>query len=143
MNLPFKKKEEAPAVTAKTALGQIRQLYNHYQKQSNMWGCTLLSSIVLICFWVLFSVFRGVNWSYLSLPLLGILISSLQMRRAKHISRILRQAHEVQQQVDQAEAETKVREEGEEGEADEQGKKSKPQVETNGAASRSDEEEEQ
>ena len=137
--MPCKKKKEAPAVTAKTALGQIRQLYNHYQKQSNLWGCTLLSSIVLICFWVLFSVFRGVNWSYLSLPLFGILISSLQMRRTKHISRILRQAHEVQQQVDQSEAETKAREEEE---ADEQGKKSKPKVETNGAASRSDEEEE-
>ena len=84
-------------------------------------------------------MFRGVNWSYLSLPLFGILISSLQMRRTKHISRILRQAHEVQQQVDQSEAETKAREEEE---ADEQGKKSKPKVETNGAASRSDEEEE-
>jgi hypothetical protein len=139
LNLPFSKKEEAPAVTAKTALGQIRQLYNHYKKQSNMWGYTLLSSMALICFWVLFSVFRGVNWSYLSLPLLGILISGLQMRRAKHISRILRQAHEVQQQVDKAEAEKRAREEEE---AAEQGKKPKPQVETNGAASHSDEEEE-
>ena len=140
MNLPFSKKEEAPAVTAKTALGQIRQLYNHYKKQSNMWGYTLLSSMALICFWVLFSVFRGVNWIYLSLPLFGILISGLQMRRAKQISRILRQAHEVQQQVDKAEVEKKAREEEE---AAEQGKKPKPQVETNGAASHSDEEEEE
>ena len=109
MNLPWNKKEDAPTVTAKTQLGQIRQLYNHYQKQSNMWGYTLLSSMALICFWIIYSVFRGVTWSYLSLPLFGILISGLQMRRSKHISRILRQAHEVQQQVEKSEEEKKAR----------------------------------
>ena len=114
MNLPFrKKKEEEPAVTAKTPLGQIRQLYSHYQKQANLWGYTLLSSLALICFWVLISIFRGVNWSYLSLPLLGILLSVFQMRRSKGISRILRQAHEVQKEIEKADTEKKAREEAE------------------------------
>ena len=138
MNLPWKKKEEVPAVTAKTALGQIRQLYSHYQKQSNMWGYTLLSSMGLICFWILFSVFRGVYWSYLSLPILGIVISALQMRRARNISRILRQAHEVQQEVDKAEAEKKAREEEE---AAKEGRK--PKAESNGSSNHSSDEAEE
>lgn len=125
MRLPWKKKEDAPAVTAKTPLGAIRQLYNHYQKQANQWGYTLLSSMALICFWILYSVFQGVNWAYLSLPLIGIVISAFQMRRIKSISRILRQAHEVQQQIEKAEKEKKAREEAE---AAKSGKK--PKVES-------------
>lgn len=110
MNLPWKQKADEPAVTAKTPLGQIRQLYNHYQKQSNLWGYTLLSSMVLICIWVLFFFLDLVDWTYLSLPVAGILISAFQMRRIKQISRILRNAHEVQQQIEKAEAEKKERE---------------------------------
>ena len=125
MRLPWKKKEEGPAVTAKTPLGAIRQLYNHYQKQANQWGYTLLSSMALICFWILYSVFQGVNWAYLTLPLMGIAISAFQMRRIKSISRILRQAHEVQQQIEKAEKEKKAREEAE---AAKSGKK--PKVES-------------
>ena len=113
MNLPWKKKGKGPAVTAKTTLGAIRQLYSQYQKQGNLWGYTLLSSMSLICFWIIYSVFQGVNWSYLSLPIAGIVISALQMRRIKNISRILRQAHEVQQQIDKMAAEKKAREEAE------------------------------
>ena len=114
MNLPWQKKKEGPAVTAKTPLGQIRQLYSHYQKQSNLWGYTLLSSMALILFWVLFSVLQGVDWTYLSLPILGIGISIFQMRRIKSISAILRSAHEVQQQIKKLEAEKKARDEEEE-----------------------------
>ena len=113
MRLPWRKKQEKATVTAKTPLGQIRQLYSHYQKQSNMWGYTLLSSMVLILFWVLFSAMRFVDWTYLSLPLMGILFSLWQMKRIKSISSILRNAHEVQQQIEKAEAEKKVREEKE------------------------------
>ena len=114
MRLPWKKrKEEGPAVTAKTPLGAIRQLYNHYQKQANRWGYTLLSSMALICLWIIYSVFQGVTWAYLSLPLIGIGISAFQMHRTKSISRILRQAHEVQQQIEKAEKEKKAREEAE------------------------------
>lgn len=132
MNLPWKKKDKGPAVTATTPLGQIRQLYTHYQKQSNLWGYTLLSSMALICFWVLFSVLTGaVDYTYLTLPVMGIGVSAWQMRRIKSISGILRNAHEVQQQIDKAEAEKKAREEEE---AAKQGKK--PNVETNGAAGR-------
>ncbi len=130
MNLPLrKKKEEEPAVTAKTPLGQIRQLYSHYQKQANLWGYTLLSSLALICFWVLISIFRGVNWSYLSLPLLGILLSVFQMRRSKGISRILRQAHEVQKEIEKADTEKKA---GEEAEAAKIGKQ--PKAAANGTS---------
>jgi hypothetical protein len=136
VNLPFKKKkEEEPAVTAKTPLGQIRQLYSHYQKQANQWGYTLLSSLALICIWVVFSIFRGVNWSYLSLPLLGIVFSAMQMRRIKGISRILRQAHEVQQEIEKAEAEKKAREEAE---AAKNGKQ--PKAAANGASGGKEEE---
>ena len=78
-----------------------------------MWGYTLLSSMVLILFWVLFSAMRFVDWTYLSLPLMGILFSLWQMKRIKSISSILRNAHEVQQQIEKAEAEKKVREEKE------------------------------
>lgn len=129
MNLPWKKKNE-PTVTATTPLGQIRQLYTHYQKQSNRWGYTLLSSMALICFWVLFSIMTEiVDYSYLSLPLAGMGVSFWQMRKIKSISAILRNAHEVQQQIEKAEAEKKAREEEEERK---QGKK--PKAETNGAA---------
>lgn len=129
MKLPWKKKGNEPTVTATTPLGQIRQLYGHYQKQANRWGYTLLSSMALICFWVVFSVLTGaIDYTYLALPLLGIGVSGWQMRRIKKISGILRNAHEVQQQIDKAEAEKKAREEEE---AAKDGKK--PKVETNGS----------
>ena len=115
MNLPWRKKQEKETVTARTALGAIRQLYNHYQKQANMWGYALLSSLVLIFLWIGYSVLREVNYAYLSLPLIGILISAMQMHRIKGISNILRQAHTIQQQVDKAEAEKREQEEAEGG----------------------------
>lgn len=117
MNLPWQKKKKAEdPVTARTAIGAIRQLYNHYQKQANMWGYALLSSLVLIFLWVGYSVLREVNYTYLSLPLSGILISAMQMYRIKGISNMLRQAHTIQQQVDKAEAERAEKEAAEKGE---------------------------
>ena len=106
MQLPWKR-QKRPPVTARTSTGALRQLYSGYQKQTNLWGYTLLSSMVLICLWIVFSVFHEVDFKLLSLPLAGILISSLQMYRIKNISRVLRQAHTIQQQVDKAEAERK------------------------------------
>ncbi|MBK36037.1 MAG: hypothetical protein CME26_10995 [Gemmatimonadetes bacterium] len=116
MNLPWKKKKSKEPITAKTALGAIRQLYNHYQKQANMWGYALLSSLVLVFLWIGYSVLREVNYTYLSLPLMGMLISAMQMYRIKGISNILRQAHTIQQQVDKAETEKKEQEEQASGE---------------------------
>ncbi|HAA78400.1 TPA: hypothetical protein DCE37_25150 [Candidatus Latescibacteria bacterium] len=99
-------------MTATTPLGQIRQLYTHYQKQSNRWGFVLLSSMALICLWVLFSIMVGIiDYTYLTLPVAAISVSIWQMRKTKGISGILRKAHEVQQQIEKAEAE---KEEGEE-----------------------------
>ncbi len=115
MNLPWRKKQAKKTVTARTAIGAIRQLYNHYQKQANMWGYALLSSLVLIFLWVGYSVLREVNYAYLSLPLIGIVISAFQMYRIKGISNTLRQAHTIQQQVDKAEAEKREQEEAEAG----------------------------
>ena len=86
--------------------------------------------MALICFWVLFSVMSGVvDYGYLTLPAMGIGISAWQMRRIKSISGILRNAHEVQQQIEKAEAEKKAREEEEEAK---KGKKANSG--TNGAA---------
>ena len=56
MNLPWKKKKSKEPITAKTALGAIRQLYNHYQKQANMWGYALLSSLVLVFLWIEYEI---------------------------------------------------------------------------------------
>lgn len=74
----------------------------------------------------------------LELSILGIVISALQMRRARNISRILRQAHEVQQEVDKAEAEKKAREEEE---AAKEGRK--PKAESNGSSNHSSDEAEE
>lgn len=112
MNLPWKRKPQA-AVTANTPIGAIRQLYSHYQKQENLWGYALLSSLVLVFLWIVYSIFQGVYFSYLSLPLAGILISGLQMYWIRGISNTLRQAHAIQQQIDKAEAEKREREDQE------------------------------
>tara|TARA_B100000700_G_scaffold256592_1_gene289914 strand:+ start:612 stop:956 length:345 start_codon:yes stop_codon:yes gene_type:complete len=112
LRLPWKRKGAQQTVTATTPLGQIRQLYTHYQKQSNRWGFVLLSSMALICLWVLFSIMVGIiDYTYLTLPVAAISVSIWQMRKTKGISGILRKAHEVQQQIEKAEAE---KEEGEE-----------------------------
>ena len=140
MNLPWQKKKQAKEpITARTAIGAIRQLYNHYQKQANMWGFALLSSLILIFLWVGYSVLREVNYSYLSLPLMGIFISAMQMYRIKGISNTLRQAHAIQQQVDKAEAEKREKEEAEKGE----GAVAKNGPSRSAAAAKADEEEQE
>ena len=129
MKLPWKRKRKDDEVNATTPLGQIRQLYTYYQKQSNRWGYLLLSSMALICFWVLFSIMAGVpDYTYLALPLAGIGISIWQMRKIKNISGILKNAHEVQRQIEKAEGEKKAKEEEEAAKAGQNGKCPKVQA---------------
>jgi hypothetical protein len=105
-------RKSSPKIAPQTPTARIRALYVDYQTQRNLWLYVILSSLVLVCFWVI-AAFLGLVDAYaLSLPAAGLSISVIQLHRIRRISEVLRAAHAIQQQVDRAEAEKKAQEAG-------------------------------
>ncbi len=100
---PWRKKVEE-SLPKKTGQA-LRLLHTKYQKQKRMWVYIILSSLFLMAAFLLSSVFLDISYWGLAIPVAGIAISVLQLYRCNDVMRMLRQAHNVQLQIEKAQAE--------------------------------------
>ena len=89
----------------------LRHLYFSYQRQRKMWIYTVFSSAMLMCLFVVLSLFSSADFWLLTIPSAVIVFSVLQLYRCKDICRTLRQTLAVQHQIDQAQTEAEQQEE--------------------------------
>ncbi len=97
------RKRSRPSMPTRTAAA-LRHLYFNYQKQRRMWGYSVLSSMALMCLFVVMSLFTDTNLWVLAIPTVAIIFSFFQMRRCSGLVRVLRHALIVQNQIDRAQA---------------------------------------
>ena len=109
------RRSQAPAKAQKTA-ESLRQLYFNHQKQKRHWAFIVLSALMLMCLFVVMSLFTKPNLWVIGIPFAVIVYSFFQIRRCGNLARMLRQALAVQSQIDKAqkEAEEKAKAEEEE-----------------------------
>lgn len=89
-----------------------------------MWLYAILSSGTLICIYGIFAVFLESLWEILipvgCIVVAGVGISIIQVRRCNDVIRMIRQAYNVQIQIDKVYAEAEQKKQEEEAQASEQ-----------------------
>ena len=126
---PFKR--TSTALSAQT-FRALRQLHARFQRQKRGWIYVMLSSLTLGCVYGIFAVFLDSLWEgvipAICIVVTGISIAIMQVRRCSDIIRMIRQAYNVQVQVDKANEE-REKEEAEKQEAEmKSGKKAEQQA---------------
>jgi len=126
------RRRKAPYQVSKQTLQALRQLNQRYQRQKRLWVYIILSAMALLVLYVMFSVFwAGLRAQAIPIAwiiLAGIFIASFQVRRCNELIATLRQAHQVQFQIEKAQADRAAKEKVQEAEQDQE----KPQVDTEG-----------
>jgi hypothetical protein len=95
---------QAPAKPQRTA-ESLRQLYFNHQKQKRHWAFIVLSALMLMCLFIVMSLFTKPNLWVIGIPFAVIVYSFFQIRRCGNLARMLRQALAVQSQIDKAQRE--------------------------------------
>ena len=113
LRLPWRKRS-GPSVPQRTT-DALRQLYHNHQKQKRHWAFIILSALMLMCLFVVMSLFTTPNLWVVAIPFAVVVYSFFQIRRCGRLARMLRQALAVQSQIDKAqkEAEAKAKAEAE------------------------------
>jgi type VI protein secretion system component VasK len=139
------KKQGSESLPTQTLLA-LRQLNQGYQRQKRLWVYIILSALTLMIVYVMFSIFWAglrvhaipIAWIILA----GIVIAVLQVRRCNDLIFSLRQAYQVQQQIEKAQAEReaqeKARQEEQETETPQSNKEKRPPISSNGSQKPSD-----
>ncbi|MCZ6634017.1 MAG: hypothetical protein O7G87_11480 [bacterium] len=115
---PFKR--DSVALSSQTSRA-LRQLHARFQRQKRGWIYVMLSSLTLGCVYGIFSVFVDSLWEgvipAICIVVTGIGIAMIEVRRCSDIIRMIRQAYNVQVQIDKANEE-KEKEEAKKQEAE-------------------------
>ena len=108
----LRRKRPAASDPQRTA-ESLRQLYFIHQKQKRHWIYIIMSSLMLVCLFIVMSLFTTPNLWVIAIPFTVILYSYFQIRRCSRLARMIRQALAVQSQIDKAQKEAEERDKAE------------------------------
>ena len=107
------RKKQAPKPVPARASQALRQLNSGYYRQKRLWLYIILSSMALLClFLVIWLFLEDITFWGVLIPLSGILISVFQLYRCNELIRTIRQAQIIQLRIEKAQEEAEQKQQG-------------------------------